>query len=118
MNCCAGSALVEICWRANESRQSTGSDNSGRGEINERVAIAHASFEIAIGSADRGFAFLDQAAPQSNARAATGRQRNRACAQQSLPIAVRFRFRLHFGASWREIELYTIGHVSPPGADN
>src|SRR5439155_3176520 len=87
---CAGGALAEICRRANESGQRAGCDDSRRGKINERVTVAHSSLEIAIGRADRGFAFLHQTASQSNACATTGRQRNRACTKQSLPIAVRF----------------------------
>ena len=67
---------VKFCRRANESSQRAGGHDRRRSQINERIAIAHAAFEIAIGRADRGFAFLHQTATQSDARAATRRQRN------------------------------------------
>ena len=62
---------------------------AGEAEINQRVAIAHAAFEISIRSADRGLAFLHQTATESDARATTGRQRNRASTDQSLPVPSR-----------------------------
>ena len=107
---------AEICRRANESGQRAGRDDSGRTQINQRVAVAHAAFEIAIRRADRDFAFLHQTASQADARAATGRQRNRAGIHQSLPIAVRFRSGLHFGAGRSEIKFDTVGHASAPRA--
>ena len=42
--------------------------------------------------------FANQPAAQTDARAATGRQRNRARIQQRFPIAVGLGLRLHFGA--------------------
>ena len=78
--------LGEIFRRADKSSQCAGGDDSGRTQIHERVAIAHAALEITIGRADRGLALLHQTATQADAGAATRRQRNCARAYQSLPI--------------------------------
>src|SRR5205807_8188751 len=88
-NCHARRALGEICWRANKSGQRAGRYHCGRTQIYVCVPIAHATFKIAIGRADRGLAFLHQTASQADAGSATGRQRNRTRTHQSLPITSR-----------------------------
>src|SRR5205085_12599856 len=98
----ARGALGEIFWSADKSSQRAGRHYRGRTQIHQRIAIAHASFEISISRADRGLAFFHQTAPEANACATTGGERNCACVQQCLPIASGLGPRLHFGAGCGE----------------
>src|SRR4030095_16198092 len=63
----AGGAFAELDRRRNEPSQRTGGDHSGRGQIHERVAIAHAPFEIPIRGADCSLAFLHESATADDA---------------------------------------------------
>ena len=88
-NRCACGALAKVRWCANEPSQRAGGYDCGRSQINERVTIAHAAFEIPIRGADCSLAFLHESLTESDARATTGRQRNCASTNQRLPVTTR-----------------------------
>ena len=111
-----GGAIRECLWRANKSSQRAGRHDGGRTQIHLRIGIAHASFEIAIGGADRDFAFAHQTATQADACSATGRQRNGARIHQSFPITSGLGLGLHFGAGGGQIKFDTRGNASAAGA--
>src|SRR5712691_3519032 len=67
----AGRFLRKSLRRTNESSQRARRDDGGRTQIDECIAIAHPAFEIAIGRADGGLAFLHQTATEPDARATT-----------------------------------------------
>src|SRR5437667_12656109 len=108
--------LGELFWRADESSQRASRYHGGRTQIYVGVAIAHATLEVAIGSADGSLALLHQTASQSDAGSATRRQWNGAGSQERLPIAISFGLGLHLGARGCQINVDPIGYVSAAGA--
>src|SRR5262249_33129864 len=84
-----GGAFGKMCRRCNEPSQRAGGHYSGRSQIHERFAIAHASFEIPISGADCSLSFLYKSATESDARSTTGWQRNCTRTDQRLPVTSR-----------------------------
>ena len=50
-------AFRKILRRANKSRESAGGHDGRRAQIDLRIGIAHAAFEVSVRGADRDFAF-------------------------------------------------------------
>src|ERR1017187_1710072 len=84
-------------------------DDFGAGEIALGIARSHTAFEVAIRGRDADFAFLQQSGSESDAGAATWRQRNRPRVEQRLPDAAFLRFLLCPCTGRAYIELHAGG---------
>ena len=91
--------------------QRAGSHHLGAGQVGLGLGRAHAPLEVAVARADANLAWLEQARAETDARAASGRQRLGASLEQDLPVSTLLgRLLLEQGCRG-DIELHAIGHL-------
>src|SRR5581483_12273071 len=97
----------KMVWPSDVTRGRRGCDHLGTAQVALCISRPHAALEISIGRRDPYFTFFQQPHAQSDAGAASRRQRLGAGIEQGLPDTTLLRLLLHPGTSGGEIEIHS-----------
>ena len=106
-------AIGELTWPGDVTCGTRCRHDFGTGQITLCVARSHAALKIPIGGGDADFSLFQKPSPETDARSATGRERNCSRVEQSLPHATLLRLLLYPGTRRSQIKLHPRGDSLP-----